>query len=96
MKSLKQNKQPNGTLTNGKHAEGEDIEMGDAEEESESDGKGSEGENGDDDDSSKNLIADIIPSVLRITISPDGQWLATSDDQRHTHIFNLDSISVSL
>lgn len=48
----------------------------------------------DSDDDDKNPIADIIPCVLRIAISPDGQWLATSDDQRHTHIFNLDSISV--
>ncbi|KAG5648177.1 hypothetical protein DXG03_006132 [Asterophora parasitica] len=33
-----------------------------------------------------------VVSVLRISISPDGQWLATSDDRARTHIFNLDSI----
>jgi len=93
VKSLRQQKQPNGILMNGQHASegGEDVDMGDVEDEihsqwsSKSDGDG---------DDNKNSIADVIPSVLRITISPDGQWLATSDDQRHTHVFNLDSISV--
>ncbi|KAF8640615.1 hypothetical protein AX17_000276 [Amanita inopinata Kibby_2008] len=36
--------------------------------------------------------ADTAVNILRITISPDGQWLATSDDKMRTHIFNLDSI----
>ncbi|KAF8078360.1 WD40-repeat-containing domain protein [Lyophyllum atratum] len=36
--------------------------------------------------------APAVTSVLRISISPDGQWLATSDDRARTHIFNLDSI----
>ncbi|RDB28866.1 U3 small nucleolar RNA-associated protein 4 [Hypsizygus marmoreus] len=34
----------------------------------------------------------VLVSVHRISISPDGQWLATSDDRARTHIFNLDSI----
>jgi U3 small nucleolar RNA-associated protein 4 len=69
--------------------------MGDAEDEIESQESSEEeaSDSGDDHDN-KRRIADILPSVLRITVSPDGQWLATSDDQRHTHIFNLDSISV--
>ncbi|KAG6885935.1 hypothetical protein C0993_007437 [Termitomyces sp. T159_Od127] len=33
-----------------------------------------------------------VVSITRISISPDGQWLATSDDHARTHIFNLDSI----
>ncbi|KAG5719325.1 U3 small nucleolar RNA-associated protein 4 [Termitomyces sp. T112] len=33
-----------------------------------------------------------VVSILRMSISPDGQWLATSDDHARTHIFNLDSI----
>ncbi|TRM61425.1 WD40-repeat-containing domain protein [Schizophyllum amplum] len=33
-----------------------------------------------------------IPAVQRLAVSPDGQWLATSDDHAQTHIFNLDSI----
>ncbi|GLB36397.1 putative WD40 repeat-like protein [Lyophyllum shimeji] len=33
-----------------------------------------------------------VTSVLRLAISPDGQWLATSDDRARTNIFNLDSI----
>ncbi|KAF9243813.1 WD40 repeat-like protein [Melanogaster broomeanus] len=32
------------------------------------------------------------PSVVRMAISPDGQWLATSDDLCRTFVFNLDSI----
>jgi len=27
-----------------------------------------------------------------MSISPDGQWLATTDDHRRTHIFNLDAV----
>jgi U3 small nucleolar RNA-associated protein 4 len=56
-------------------------------------GEATSGEDSNPDDD-QNITADTIPSILRITISPDGQWLATSDDRRHTHIFNLDSISV--
>jgi U3 small nucleolar RNA-associated protein 4 len=36
----------------------------------------------------------VMVNVLRISISPDGQWLATSDDFSRTHVFNLDSIQV--
>jgi U3 small nucleolar RNA-associated protein 4 len=35
-----------------------------------------------------------IVNVLRMSISPDGQWLASSDDRSRTHVFNLDSIQV--
>ncbi|KAI0286783.1 WD40 repeat-like protein [Russula aff. rugulosa BPL654] len=31
-------------------------------------------------------------TVTRMAISPDGQWLATTDDHLRTHIFNLDSV----
>jgi U3 small nucleolar RNA-associated protein 4 len=31
-------------------------------------------------------------TITRIAISPDGQWLATTDDHRRTHIFNLDAV----
>ncbi|KAJ7597673.1 WD40-repeat-containing domain protein [Mycena floridula] len=30
--------------------------------------------------------------ILRLTVSSDGQWLVTSDDQARTHVYNLDSI----
>jgi U3 small nucleolar RNA-associated protein 4 len=40
------------------------------------------------------LSAPIIVNILRISISPDGQWLASSDDHSRTHVFNLDSIQV--
>ncbi|KAI0296605.1 WD40 repeat-like protein [Russula brevipes] len=31
-------------------------------------------------------------TIARMAISPDGQWLATTDDARRTHIFNLDAV----
>ena len=31
-------------------------------------------------------------TITRMAISPDGQWLATTDDHVRTHIFNLDSV----
>jgi len=31
-------------------------------------------------------------TITRMTISPDGQWLATTDDHRRTHVFNLDAV----
>ena len=34
-------------------------------------------------------------TITRMAVSSDGQWLATSDDQSRTHIFNLDAIQVS-
>lgn len=34
------------------------------------------------------------PSIRRMAVSPDGQWLATSDDLCRTFVFNLDSIKV--
>ena len=37
--------------------------------------------------------AESMPAtVTRMAISPDGQWLATTDDHLRTHIFNLDSV----
>ncbi|KAG6832228.1 hypothetical protein H0H92_004193 [Tricholoma furcatifolium] len=47
------------------------------------------------DDASEEREQDSTPSIVnvrRMTISPDGQWLATSDECARTHIFNLDSI----
>jgi U3 small nucleolar RNA-associated protein 4 len=35
----------------------------------------------------------VIVTVTRMAVSPDGQWLATADDHRRTHVSNLDSIS---
>ena len=34
--------------------------------------------------------------VTRLAFSPDGQWLATSDDNCRTHVFNLDTAQVRL
>lgn len=34
-------------------------------------------------------------TIMKMAVSPDGQWLATSDDLCRIFIFNLDSIQVS-
>ncbi|KAG9314637.1 WD40 repeat-like protein [Chiua virens] len=45
-----------------------------------------------DDDDNELSPPDSPPSVIRMAISPDGQWLATSDELCRTLVFNLDSI----
>lgn len=45
-----------------------------------------------DDDDGELLQSDGPPSVVRMAVSPDGQWLATSDERCRTFVFNLDSI----
>lgn len=42
------------------------------------------------------LQSDGPPSVVRMAVSPDGQWLATSDELCRTFVFNLDSIQACL
>ncbi|KAG6911760.1 hypothetical protein DXG01_000006 [Tephrocybe rancida] len=62
---------------------GGDVEMGNA--------------TGEDSEASEEEAQDptsVVASILRMSISPDGQWLATADDRARTHIFNLDSIQV--
>ncbi|KAL6304216.1 WD40 repeat-like protein [Sparassis latifolia] len=34
----------------------------------------------------------VTATITRMAISPDGQWLVTTDDHCQTHVFNLDSI----
>ncbi|RPD71971.1 hypothetical protein L226DRAFT_573630 [Lentinus tigrinus ALCF2SS1-7] len=34
----------------------------------------------------------IHTTVTRMAVSPDGQWLATSDTRRRTHVFKLDAV----
>ncbi|OSD05994.1 WD40 repeat-like protein [Trametes coccinea BRFM310] len=34
----------------------------------------------------------VRTTITRMAVSPDGQWLATADDRRRTHVFNLDSV----
>jgi hypothetical protein len=38
--------------------------------------------------------APVSANILRMAISPDGQWLATSDDRCRTNIFNMDLLKV--
>jgi U3 small nucleolar RNA-associated protein 4 len=51
------------------------------------------GENKRDDE--EDSAGPVVASILRMAISADGQWLATSDDHARTHIFNLDSVQVT-
>ncbi|KAI0961278.1 hypothetical protein AcV7_000422 [Taiwanofungus camphoratus] len=59
----------------------EDVEMEDATEDA--------SESSDDQRPNPKLL---IGTVTRMAVSPDGQWLATTDDRCRTHVFNLDSI----
>ncbi|KAI8995336.1 WD40 repeat-like protein [Trametes punicea] len=34
----------------------------------------------------------VRTTITRMAVSPDGQWLATADDRRRTHVFNLDAV----
>jgi U3 small nucleolar RNA-associated protein 4 len=75
---------------NGVHVNG-DTEMADVESSQEK-----EKEDHDTSNEDEKTTAAALISVDRLAVSADGQWLATSDNQARTHIFNLDSISVSL
>ncbi|VDB99402.1 unnamed protein product [Peniophora sp. CBMAI 1063] len=35
---------------------------------------------------------DVVTAITRMAISSDGQWLATTDDRRRTHVFSLDAL----
>ncbi|KAM5538245.1 hypothetical protein V8D89_008132 [Ganoderma adspersum] len=81
-----------GRLVKGRQAatamNGDDVEMGsDNEEARGTDNAESSNEDGDAEDSKV-----VRTTVTRMAVSPDGQWLATSDDLRRTHVFNLDAI----
>ncbi|KAG6866810.1 hypothetical protein C0991_008746 [Blastosporella zonata] len=69
-------------VVKGRNAD-DDVEMEDAT--AQDNGSGEE-------DEEQNSSTPAVASILRMSISPDGQWLATSDDRSRTHIFNLDSI----
>ncbi|KAG1715787.1 hypothetical protein ID866_1363 [Astraeus odoratus] len=45
-----------------------------------------------DDDGKELATPSSPPSVVQMAVSPDGQWLASSDEQCRTFIYNLDSI----
>ena len=84
---------------NGVHVNGDmDTEMVDVESsQEEGDQDTNDGEkDGDDEEEDEKITTAALISVDRLAVSADGQWLATSDNQARTHIFNLDSISVSL
>ena len=88
-----ESKKVNGHVVNG------DVEMADPEEsspppEKPADESEENEEEGSEDEDVSSTAA--IVSVDCITVSTDGQWLATSDSRSRTHIFNLDLISVRL
>ena len=70
--------------------------MADVESHQEDEEKDSDEEKNEDEGEDEKLTKAALISVDRLAVSADGQWLATSDNQARTHIFNLDSISVSL
>lgn len=82
---------------NGVHVNGDvDTEIADAEspqEEEEQDTNDEKDSDEDEDEEEDEKITAALIAVDRIAVSADGQWLATSDNQARTHIFNLDSIS---
>ncbi|TBU35023.1 WD40 repeat-like protein [Dichomitus squalens] len=53
---------------------------------------GADGAQASDDDSDLEDSRIVRTTITRMAVSPDGQWLATSDDRRRTHIFNLDAV----
>lgn len=63
----------------------EDVEMQDTT-------AGEKAEDADESDEDVDPPKPVIATVTRMAVSPDGQWLATSDDHRRTHVFNLDSV----
>lgn len=80
--------------TNGVHVNGDlDTEMVDVESPQEEEDQDTSVE---DEEEDEKITKAALISVDRLAVSADGQWLATSDNQARTHIFNLDSISVSL
>ena len=82
--------------TNGVHVNGDmDTEMADVESPQEEEDQDTSDDEKDEEADEKLTKATLI-SVDRLAVSADGQWLATSDNQARTHIFNLDSISVGL
>lgn len=79
---------------NGVHVNGDiDTEMLDVESPLEEEGQDTSDD--DEEEDGKITTKAALISVDRLAVSADGQWLATSDNQARTHIFNLDSISVS-
>lgn len=72
----------------------EDVEMADASnaEAPEANGKVPDAEDASDTDT-PSLSKPLTAIVTRMAVSPDGQWLATSDDHCRTHVFNLDAVS---
>ena len=82
---------------NGVHVNGDmDTEMADVESpQDEEDRDTSDVDKDENEEEDEKLTKAALISVDRLAVSADGQWLATSDNQARTHIFNLDSISVS-
>lgn len=72
----------------------EDVEMTDdaAPQQAEPEDKSDAGDASSDDDTPSDPPKPVVATITRMAISPDGQWLATSDDHRRTHVFNLDSV----
>ncbi|CAL1696492.1 unnamed protein product [Somion occarium] len=78
-------------VVKGRKGPDQDVEMQDADvEEKVAEGVSDNESEVSDDGENGNKQASV--TVTRMAVSPDGQWLATSDDRSRTHVFNLDSI----
>ncbi|KAL1952190.1 hypothetical protein VTO73DRAFT_1339 [Trametes versicolor] len=52
----------------------------------------SDSESDSDADSDTEASKRVRTTITRLAVSADGQWLATADDRRRTHVFNLDAV----
>lgn len=88
-------KQPNGTqAASGAKTDGSDSNEEDSEEENEDEDEHEDEnrENSDASDGEKQQASTIVS----LATSCDGQWLVSADAARRLHVFNLDSLQVSL
>lgn len=66
--------------------------MVEAEAEADVQGGSDASDSGSEPETDPSKLKESFGTISRMSVSPDGQWLATTDSHRLTHIFNLDSI----
>ncbi|KAF7794114.1 hypothetical protein EIP86_005244 [Pleurotus ostreatoroseus] len=79
--------------TKSAETETEDVEMADAETPAAGEGEKPPPDTADPSDDEDLSQKPLSATITRMAVSPDGQWLATTDDHRRTHIFNLDAVA---
>ncbi|KAI0824120.1 WD40 repeat-like protein [Trametes gibbosa] len=87
----------NGRVVRGKRNAGpsanadEDVDMA-AEQQADLSNPESSSDSDSDSDSDVEASKRVRTTITRMAVSADGQWLATADDRRRTHVFNLDAV----